>query len=529
MVTQARDAAWGQSPPPLPAPLPGVSPACPAVLCRVVPCRARPAPGAAPPALCPRPRLCRARPAESGPRRGPERSAPLRPRAAGAAAAVALWPLWRHSAIGTMAELPLPAGLCASTFPAKLWRLVNSPRVRSVRWDSRAQGLLIDRSLFERELLSPGDAQGPAPRPFRATQFRSFVRQLHRYGFRRVPGRAGSAAPGDAGAWLHYSNPCFRRDRPDLLLCVRRRSTPNRQRPAAGRERRRRPPRGSQQLPGPRPLPDGQGGRARFQPLPTERPPLQPGRPPSGFLLLHRERTLPDGRELRSPRPGRFQQPPGERPLLARRPPCSFHLLHRDRPVPARREGPSRFQELYGQRPPPAEQEVLQIPPSDLLGFCGEPLLPLGGAQPRSRFQDLYGEQLPPVVDREPLRMQPCSFQPLHREQQPPASVPQAALGTSAPSAPPGSAAASTASSSAQKTPGEEQFPPVDLGFAIEQMIREIRRSLSERSPSAQGNINVVPESSGGESVDRAAAEEIPSGTESCGNSSPEPEEPDPV
>uniref|UniRef100_A0A674GDP0 Basic salivary proline-rich protein 4-like n=1 Tax=Taeniopygia guttata TaxID=59729 RepID=A0A674GDP0_TAEGU len=385
-----------------------------------------------------------------------------------------------------MAELPLPAGLCASTFPAKLWRLVNSPRVRSVRWDSRAQGLLIDRSLFERELLSPGNAQGPAPRPFRATRFRSFVRQLHRYGFRRVPGRAGSAAPGDAGAWLHYSNPCFRRDRPDLLLCVRRRSTPNRQRPAAGREGRRRPPPGSQQLPGARPLPDGQGRHARFRPLPTERP------------------------------------------LLARRPPSGFHLLHRDRPLPTRWEGPSRFQELYGQRPPPAEQEVLQIPPSDLLGFCGEPLLPLAGAQPRSRFEDLYGERLPPV-DRELLRMQPCSFQPLHREQQPPASVPQAASGTSAPSAPPGSAAASTASSSAQKAPGEEQLPPVDLGFAIEQMIREIRRSLSERSPSAQGNINVVPESSEGEPVDRAAAEETPSGTESCGNSSPEPEEPDPV
>nr|XP_041567360.1 heat shock factor protein 5-like [Taeniopygia guttata] len=114
--------------------------------------------------------------------------------------------------------------------------------IRSVHWDSRAQGLLIDRSLFERELLSPGDAQGPAPHTFRATQFRSFVRQLHRYGFRRVPGRAGSAAPGDAGAWLHYSNPCFRRGRPDLLLHVRRRSTPNRPRLAAGQEGRRHPP-----------------------------------------------------------------------------------------------------------------------------------------------------------------------------------------------------------------------------------------------------------------------------------------------
>ncbi|RMB95984.1 hypothetical protein DUI87_27570 [Hirundo rustica rustica] len=75
---------------------------------------------------------------------------------------------------------------------------------------SEARGLLVDRSLFERELLRPGGAQGPAPNAFRATQFSSFVRQLYRYGFRKVPGRAGAAAPGDAGAWLHYTNPWFR-------------------------------------------------------------------------------------------------------------------------------------------------------------------------------------------------------------------------------------------------------------------------------------------------------------------------------
>ncbi|RMC03586.1 hypothetical protein DUI87_19761 [Hirundo rustica rustica] len=84
-----------------------------------------------------------------------------------------------------MAQLPLPAGLGAGTFPAKLWSLVNNPRVRSLRWDSEARGLLVDRSLFERELLRPGGAQGPAPHAFRATQFRSFVRQLNRYGFRK--------------------------------------------------------------------------------------------------------------------------------------------------------------------------------------------------------------------------------------------------------------------------------------------------------------------------------------------------------
>ncbi|RMB87994.1 hypothetical protein DUI87_35631 [Hirundo rustica rustica] len=385
-----------------------------------------------------------------------------------------------------MAQLPLPAGLGAGTFPAKLWSLANDPRVLSVCWDSEARGLLIDRSLFERELLRPGGAQGPAPNAFRATQFRSFVRQLYRYGFRKVPGRAGAAAPGDAGAWLHYSNPWFRRDRPDLLLRIRRRSAANTQRRAAGPEGRRPPPCGSQQLPGPRPLPDERHGRARFQPLPRERPPL------------------------------------------ARRPPCGFHLLHRERPGPARREGPSRFQELYGERPLPAERELLRVPPCHFQGFHGEQLLPPRWEGPSSRLQELYGEQ-PPLLDRELLWMQPCSFQQLHREQQPPASNPPAAPGTSAPHAPAGSAgcAASTASSSAQNAPAQEESPALDLGQEIEKMIREIRNSLPVKAPSAQGNINVAPESPREDPMNRAAAEEVSSGTESCGNSSPEPEEPE--
>ncbi|RMB88837.1 hypothetical protein DUI87_34771 [Hirundo rustica rustica] len=318
-----------------------------------------------------------------------------------------------------------------------------------------------------------------------ATQFRSFVRQLYRYGFRKVPGRAGAAAPGDAGAWVHYRNPWFRRDCPDLLLRIRRRSAANTQRRAAGPEGRRRPPCGSQQLPGPRPLPGERHGRARFQPLPRERPPL------------------------------------------ARRPPCGFHLLHRERPGPAWREGPSRFQELYGERPLPAERELLRVPPCHFQGFHGEQLLPPQWEGPRSRMQELYGEQ-PPLLDRELLWMQPCSFQQLHREQQPPASNPPAAAGTSAPHAPAGSAgcAASTASSSAQNAPAQEESPALDLGLEIEKMIREIRNSLPVKAPSAQGNINVAPESPREDPMNRAAAEEVSSGTESCGNSSPEPEEP---
>ncbi|RMB92946.1 hypothetical protein DUI87_30685 [Hirundo rustica rustica] len=362
-----------------------------------------------------------------------------------------------------MAELPLPAGLGAGTFPAKLWSLVNDPRVRSLRWDSEARGLLIDRSLFERELLRPGGAQGPAPHAFRATQFRSFVHQLNRYGFLKVPGWAGAAAPGDAGAWVHYRNPWFRRDRPDLLLRIRRRSAANMQRWTAGLEGRRHPPCGSQQLPGPRPLLNERHGRPRFQPLPREQPPL------------------------------------------AQRLPCGFHLLHRERPGPARREGPSRFRELYGERPLPAERELLRVPPCHFQGFHGEHLLPLRWEGPRCRMQELYGEP-PPPLDQELLWMQPCSFQQFHREQQPPASNPPA-----------------------QNAPAQEESPALDLGLEIEKMIREIRNSLPVKAPSAQGNINVAPESPGEDPMNRAAAEEVSSGTESCGNSSPEPEEPDPM
>ncbi|RMB89579.1 hypothetical protein DUI87_34047 [Hirundo rustica rustica] len=120
------------------------------------------------------------------------------------------------------------------------------------------------------------------------------------------------------------------------------------------------------------------------------------------------------------------------------------------------------------------------------------------------------------------------------------------------------------ASSSAQNAPAQEESPALDLGQAIEKMIREIRNSLPVKAPSAQSfsftlatqmlslkhlscelcgqcsprvtwplgveknwNINVAPESPGEDPMNRAAAEEASSGTESCRNSSPEPEEPD--
>ncbi|XP_072778636.1 uncharacterized protein [Taeniopygia guttata] len=332
------------------------------------------------------------------------------------------------------------------------WRLVNSPRIRFVRWDSRAQGLLIDRSLFQQELLCPGGAQGPAPHTCRATQFRSFVHQFYRYGFHKVPGWVGSAVPGDAGARLHYSNPCFRRDRPNLLFRIR-------QRPAAGREGRRRPAYRSRQLPGTRLLPDGQDGRSRFKLLPREQP------------------------------------PPAERDVL-RILPCNFLGLHGEQSLPFRWQGPSsHFQEFCGEQLPLTEREVLRIQQlsAALQGTAAPSLRPLRNVGIS-----------PPV----PRCLAEGPWHPLSQE------APRSHSGNSSqPGAVPGDA-------------NGELTKAVNCGVRLWTHLESLSSRLAWGT---QDNTIVAPHSSGGEPVDKAAAEEALPGTESCRNNSQEPEEPDAI
>ncbi|XP_065709460.1 heat shock factor protein 5 [Patagioenas fasciata] len=153
-----------------------------------------------------------------------------------------------------MEESQLPPSVNPSNFPAKLWRLVNSPRFRSICWDARGEGLLIDQPLFERELLGAGPdrAVGPAGDGaaeaidlFKTKNFTSFVRQLNLYGFRKLlPGPEGSAA----GPLLHFHSPHFRRDRPELLVQLKRLTSANKAKLAAGLEVTSRPPNRFQRL-----------------------------------------------------------------------------------------------------------------------------------------------------------------------------------------------------------------------------------------------------------------------------------------
>ncbi|NXE93149.1 HSF5 protein, partial [Menura novaehollandiae] len=136
------------------------------------------------------------------------------------------------------------------TFPVKLWLLVNSPRVLSVRWDARGEGLLIDQALFEQELLGAGPGAAGEAEIFKTKNFGSIIRQLNLYGFHKLTvGPAGSAVgsrPGPAtpggdtgspdGPLHHFWNPHFRCDRPDLLVKIKRLTKANKEKLDAGLE-----------------------------------------------------------------------------------------------------------------------------------------------------------------------------------------------------------------------------------------------------------------------------------------------------
>ncbi|XP_064499227.1 heat shock factor protein 5-like [Pseudopipra pipra] len=369
-----------------------------------------------------------------------------------------------------MEELPLPAGVSPSTFPAKLWQLVNSPRVRSVRWDPRAQGLLVDRALFERELLSAGgaggDAAAAAPGAFKATNFGSFVRQLNLYGFHKTSVLAGGGAaalPASAGSLLRFCSPYFRRDRPELLVHIKRLTRANRERLAAGLEVR--------------------------------------SRQPSRFQHLHRDRLLP-------PRAVSLGQ-------------NLFTLPARGLDVPP---VPSRTsQGVQSCKASPAPRSKVVVTPG-LLRFSREvPVTSTSTVQPVFFLPLLHQE--PQTAAMALPEHSSCTAS----EQNSPGYNPAATLGSSAPDSLTGSAgsAASRISSWACNPSAADEWAGVDPEVVFQMLEEVLASNLPEMFPFLEGNISVPSESSGGEPGNKAAAEKALPGSASSGNSSLEPNEPE--
>lgn len=91
-----------------------------------------------------------------------------------------------------------------SIFPQKLWRMVNDQRLNmAIRWTEDGQSFLIQENELKIKCL------GKENHLFYTRQPKSFVRQLHLYGFRKINKN-------------QFSHSCFIREQPQLLEYIKR-------------------------------------------------------------------------------------------------------------------------------------------------------------------------------------------------------------------------------------------------------------------------------------------------------------------
>jgi len=101
------------------------------------------------------------------------------------------------------------------TFPQILHEILSTPDYQTIaRWLPEGSSFFItDKERFSDEIL---------PKYFRVALFHSFVRKLHRWGFRRVKSRG--KGKGDGSSFAHNN---FVRDKPWLCLNMRCKSKPS--------------------------------------------------------------------------------------------------------------------------------------------------------------------------------------------------------------------------------------------------------------------------------------------------------------
>lgn len=124
-----------------------------------------------------------------------------------------------------------------NNFPGKLWGLVNDSQVNSIYWNATGDVIIIHQQSFETEVLLSHPRQ--INEYFKTSDFSSFIRQLNLYGFRKIrPGHDNSEMHFNSTSFrsqLHqFHNPNFIRDKPELLVNLKRLTPDNKAKLAAG-------------------------------------------------------------------------------------------------------------------------------------------------------------------------------------------------------------------------------------------------------------------------------------------------------
>ena len=99
-------------------------------------------------------------------------------------------------------------------FPDKLWSVVSDENESSCIWSPDGDSLLINKGKFTQRFLTNSNGL------FRTSKFKSFVRQLNLYGFRKV----NKMRRRDHEIWWEYQNENFIRDHPELLKLIKRKA-----------------------------------------------------------------------------------------------------------------------------------------------------------------------------------------------------------------------------------------------------------------------------------------------------------------
>lgn len=136
----------------------------------------------------------------------------------------------------------LPENINPSTFPAKLWRLVNNPASTAICWDHLGKAIVINQERFESQILSSTSSPNlDNTGSFKTTNFCSFVRQLNLYGFKKISPVAGGTLSSNSGTYHCFFHKNFNRNHPELVADLRRLTADNKAKLSAGLKVSHRP------------------------------------------------------------------------------------------------------------------------------------------------------------------------------------------------------------------------------------------------------------------------------------------------